>query len=241
MKKIQFVIYFIGAVFLTSCGSLCKQTDTQGFGGGHCGKMVITGEKILKDKNEICLNNSVTNDQPVGEERKDSNLKHYLIQKIASNITFEADGEFQKKDLTLLVEKTSGNEIFKSVGSKSKFKFPILKQVKQKVKRVFKSDSGVGVGAIISLILGLLGVLVGFFILVAGGNSGNYYAVAMLGGLILIVSMILFMFGMYKLSYHHLGTWGKIGFWLTALAPITLGMGAIIGIPLWIIGWIWGV
>lgn len=239
MKKLQNVLYLVIVMFLTSCGSLCKQTDTKGFGGGYCGKTVITGEKILKDKRELQINHSVSNDRLVGEERIDSNLKHYFIQKIASNKTFEADGEFQNKGLIHLVEKTSGNEIMQAVGSK--LKFPILKHGKQKVKSVFKSDSGMGVGAIISLILGLLGVLVGFFILVAGGNSGNYYAVAMLGGLILIASMILFMFGMYKLSYHHLGTWGKIGFWLTALAPITVGIGAMIGIPLWIIGYIWKV
>lgn len=240
MNQFRKFLYLTGIIVLASCGSY-KQTDNLGFGGGRCTHMEMMRDRNSKVQLVHKMNDSIFHQNVIGGSTLDSNYDVLLCQKVGNIQSKSNFVNFNKHRFISKYRKSVIDHFSISAPKRFKKKVFELANKKKEFQKYVASQSVMKASHVVSLIIGIIGVLAGFFILLAGGNSSSYIEVAIIGGLVLIFSMILFMYGMYGMCYHRLGTVGKIGFWLTAVGPITVGIGALIGIPLWLIGWIWEV
>ena len=111
-------------------------------------------------------------------------------------------------------------------------------KLKENLKKQTLTDKKKSNWSIFRTILMTIGTFILFaaqWLAIIGGGSGNYYEIAMIGALLLILSIILLTFTILK-SYRNLGFWGKLGFWLIPCGIFTIGIATLIGIPLWIYG-----
>ena len=252
MNQFRKFLYLTGIIVLASCGSY-KQTDNLGFGGGRCNNVQTIHKHYRKNTNHERVNAvyqvqarkdtiqlqaiaRIANSELKQETFEDSFILSSSKNTAKNNLKGVAS---RKKRLKLILSNlvnVSNKQFYKSILLNKKSDLGL--QEIQKIQRRTNENSGVSALPIISFIIGIIGMVASIILLVVGGNSSNYYLIGMIGGLIFLVSYMLFVYGMYGMSYNSLGTLGKIGFWLTVLSPLTGGIGALIGIPLWIIGWI---
>lgn len=110
-----------------------------------------------------------------------------------------------------------------------------LKESLKELKSNKKKTSDWSIFRTILMTIGTLILIAGQSLAIIGGGSGNYYEIAMIGGLLLILSITILLITIGK-SYRNLGFWGKLGFWLIPCGIFTIGIATLLGIPLWIYG-----
>ena len=232
--KFKFLLAIV--IAFASCGTHNLQTDNQGFGGGHCKNTVVINRKLAKP--------GVTNEQ-IQTNMDLANLQFEEMQINDQNASENIGSQVTPEKLTVAKQVVSQHPskekvkkfIYKELLPKLESKIDQIESSVIRLKSESQSSSW-GTFQKVCLILGTILLIATFVFAYAtqGGNSSNYYLVGLIFGLMAISTIILLMTG---LSYHRLGKLGKIGLLLTAISPLTFGITALVGLPLWLIGCIW--
>ncbi len=227
MKHFQFIII---CVLLASCSTHFQEYNSHGFGGGF---------GISKHK-EIKLDLQNSNNVNIAEQ------SFIPINELSDTIQLrELNHSLFKQNNRLIIPQKQNKNIQKAK-IQSFLELPQL--LKSKLKKKFTESASMNNTnwspfRTVLLILGLILLIISIFLAVIGGGSGNYYEVAMIGGLLLILSVILILIATWKAmkaGYQRLGFWGKLGFWMILGGVFTLGISTVIGIPIWIYGLVTG-
>ncbi len=226
---------FISSVFicivLASCGATYHEINDQGFGGGFALSKKSTSNASNVSQNAFQSENSKS--AAFTFQCPSEILDTTMMQKSIGTISTDKFSENVPQNQIKQLNKTDNLSVLKSPRS-------LIQKIKKLHSKDIKDqDSNWSTGRVVFLVLGLILLIAGVLIAAIGGGSGNYVEVAMVGGVMLFISLIFILGALWKsmkAGYHRLGYWGKLGFWLMLAGAVTLGISALVGIPMWIYG-----
>ena len=216
-KKIHY-FGFIIIIFMMNACTVFQERNDHGFGGGSSSSW----------------NAKRSDDAKAPVTNQESKLHLVLPEYESTNCLNTESLSVNQTKVKVLIQKIkhSNTKPNKLVFVPHEFK---LKENLKELKSTNKSNSNWSIFRTILMTLGTLILIAGQTLAIIGGGSGNYYEIAMIGGLLLIFSIILLTLTVLK-SYRNLGFWGKLGFWLIPCGIFTIGIATLLGIPLWIYG-----
>ncbi len=228
----KFILSIFICIVLASCGVTYHEYNDQGFGGGFgVSKKSTSSVSPITVQSENSKSAAFTFQGPF--EILDTNQ----IQKFISTVSDDPFSANVPQNQIKHLNKTEVLSVLKSPRS-------LIKKIKKLQSEEIKDqDSNWSIARVVLLTLGLILLFASIGIMYVGGGSGNYYAVALFGSLLLLLSVILILVASWKAmkaGYHRLGFWGKLGFWLMLAGTFTLGITTLVGIPMWIYGIITG-
>lgn len=232
---VKFKFLLVIAVAFASCGTHNLQTDNQGFGGGHCKDTLVINRKLAKP--------GVTN-EPIQTNIDLANFQLEEIQINDQNTSENIGSQVTPEKLT--ISPKGGSQHPSKVKVKQFIYKGLLPKLESKIDHIessvnrLKSESQSsfrGTFQKVCLILGKILLIATFVFGFATQGESPYLLIGVILILMAFSTIILLMTG---LSYHRLGKLGKIGLLLTAISPLTSGITALVGLPLWLIGCIWG-
>lgn len=212
--KIRLLLYFSVCILMFSCKT--QYTEINGtFSGGF-------GTSAKKESQKL----SLTQQQKSTASIENTELPNEVV--VAENVDVVGSECPSKKESNFSKIKLNMTQKLLPIAKSTK------REIQQKMNEPPKEKSRV-VNNIFS-VLGLLLMTLGLTLAAIGGNSGNYYLIGMIAGILVLTGLAIFIMA----SHWRLGRWGKIGLLLILLGIITFGITAIVGVPMWIYGLITG-
>ena len=216
-KKIHY-FSFIVIIFMMNACTVYQERNDYGFGGGSSSNW----------------NAKRCNDEKTQVTNQESKL-NLVLPECESTHCLNSESLTVKQSTVKVHSQKINNSIIKPnklLLVSNEFK---PKESLKKLKSTDKEKSNWSIFRTILMTIGTFILFAAQWLAIIGGGSGNYYEIAMIGALLLILSIILLTFTILK-SYRNLGFWGKLGFWLIPCGIFTIGIATLIGIPLWIYG-----